>query len=91
MFSVLFMGGSSSIVVGFSFASQLGCEFHLNMKCVLFINADPGTAASTLSLIIMGLVVLFCGGIYEVRTKRDALFPVTAFKDPTASKPCVHY
>jgi hypothetical protein len=34
----------------------------------------------------VGLVVLFCGGIYEVRTKRDALFPVTAFKDPTASE-----
>lgn len=31
-------------------------------------------------------MVLVCGGIYEVRTKRDALFPVTAFKDSTTSK-----
>ena len=55
-----------------------------NVDCL--IKLAPGTAPSTLSLIIVGLVVLFCGGIYEVRTKRDALFPVTAFKDPTASE-----
>ncbi|KAI8995388.1 amino acid permease ScVBA-like protein [Trametes punicea] len=63
---LLFMGGSSSIVIGFNFATQLGW-----------------TSASTLSLIIIGILVLVSGAFYEVRTKRDALFPPLAFKDRT--------
>lgn len=47
---------------------------------------EIGLAASTLSLIVIGLVVLICGGLYEVRTKRDALFPPMMFKDFTISK-----
>jgi len=65
-----------SWAVSFNLASSIDC----------LIKLTPGTAPSTLSLIIVGLVVLFCGGIYEVRTKRDALFPVTVFKDSTASE-----
>lgn len=30
--------------------------------------------------------MLICGGVYEVRTRREALFPVTVFTDPTTSK-----
>ena len=37
----------------------------------------------TLSLIIVGVVVLLLGVLHEVRTKRDALFPPIAFKDRT--------
>ncbi|EKM60834.1 uncharacterized protein PHACADRAFT_83878, partial [Phanerochaete carnosa HHB-10118-sp] len=40
---------------------------------------NPGT----LILIISGVAVLILGGCYEVRTKRDALFPRTAFVDRT--------
>ncbi|KZT19400.1 MFS general substrate transporter [Neolentinus lepideus HHB14362 ss-1] len=43
-----------------------------------------GTALSTLSLIISGGVLLGTGAVYEINTKRDALFPVAAFKDRTA-------
>jgi len=32
---------------------------------------------------ILGLVVLVCGGLYEVHTNRDALFPATSFIDLT--------
>ncbi|KAI0762668.1 amino acid permease ScVBA-like protein [Fomes fomentarius] len=39
--------------------------------------------ASTISLIVTGIVVLLLGAIHEVRTKRDALFPPIAFKDRT--------
>ncbi|PCH33378.1 MFS general substrate transporter [Wolfiporia cocos MD-104 SS10] len=37
----------------------------------------------TISLIVLGLIILICAGFYEVRTKRDALFPLAIFKDPT--------
>ena len=47
------------------------------------IVALSGTRASTLVLIVTGLVVLLLGAIYEVRTERDALFPPIAFKDRT--------
>ncbi|KAI1797613.1 amino acid permease ScVBA-like protein [Ganoderma leucocontextum] len=63
---LLFMGGSSCIVVGFNFATQVGWA-----------------CASTLVLIVTGIVVLLLGVTYEVRTKRDALFPPIAFKDRT--------
>lgn len=56
------------------------------LTTLLFAYIVIGTAPSTLILIILGILVLLCGGIYEVRTKRDALFPVTVFTDPTASK-----
>ncbi|OJT04785.1 hypothetical protein TRAPUB_4579, partial [Trametes pubescens] len=62
----LFMGGSSSIVIGFNFATQLGWA-----------------CASTLTLIVAGVLVLVVAGFYEVRTKRDALFPPIAFRDRT--------
>ncbi|TFK76816.1 amino acid permease ScVBA-like protein [Pluteus cervinus] len=64
---VLFMGGSSCIVVGFSFATEAGW-----------------TSPSTLILIILGLVVLVCGGFYEMHTSRDSLFPPSTFNDLTA-------
>ncbi|KAI6159605.1 amino acid permease ScVBA-like protein [Pisolithus thermaeus] len=38
---------------------------------------------STLSFVIPGPLVLVLGGFYEVHTKRDALFPPSAFKDLT--------
>ncbi|GJE87743.1 MFS general substrate transporter [Phanerochaete sordida] len=63
---LLFMCGSSCIIIGFSFSGTLGW-------------VNPGT----LILIISGLAVLILGGCYEVRTKRDALFPRTAFVDST--------
>ncbi|KAI0374453.1 amino acid permease ScVBA-like protein [Pilatotrama ljubarskyi] len=62
----LFMGGSSCIVIGFNFATQLGW-----------------TSASTLTLIVLGILVLIAAAFYEVRTRRDALFPPIAFKDRT--------
>lgn len=43
----------------------------------------PGACASTLTLIVAGVLVLVVAGFYEVRTKRDALFPPIAFRDRT--------
>jgi len=63
---LLFMLGSSSIIIGFSFASMNGWR-------------QP----STISLIVGGFIVLIFGGIYEVRTLRDALFPSSAFQNLT--------
>ncbi|KAL4243172.1 MFS transporter superfamily protein [Abortiporus biennis] len=63
---ILFMIGSSCIVIGFSFASTFGWK-----------------APSTLALIISGLVVLVFAGCYELRTKRDALFPPSVFYNLT--------
>ncbi|KAJ3822640.1 amino acid permease ScVBA-like protein [Lentinula raphanica] len=38
----------------------------------------------TIVLIILGLVILGCGSIYEAHTTRDSLFPPTMFKNVTA-------
>ncbi|KAG5733052.1 hypothetical protein E4T56_gene3559 [Termitomyces sp. T112] len=64
---VMFMGGTSCIILGFSFATDNGW-------------AVP----STLILIILGLLVLACGGFYEARTSRQCLFPPSMFKNRTA-------
>ena len=81
------MSGSSSIVIGFNIASDAGCEC-FEFSSFLFFDPwhNSGLAASTLSLIVIGVLVLICGGLYEVRTKRDALFPLTVFKDFTISE-----
>ncbi|KZT74881.1 MFS general substrate transporter [Daedalea quercina L-15889] len=50
----------------------------------LNISSDIGwTSPSTLCLIIVGLVIIIVAGVYEVRTKRDALFPSVIFTDMT--------
>ncbi|KAH9982941.1 major facilitator superfamily domain-containing protein [Lactifluus volemus] len=61
---LLFIGSTSCIIVGFSFASDGGW-----------------TATSTLTLIIVGTVLLIFAGIHEVRTTRDALFPHSIFNN----------
>ncbi|OAX44881.1 MFS general substrate transporter [Rhizopogon vinicolor AM-OR11-026] len=63
---LLFMLGTSCLVIGFSFAMSNGW-------------ASP----STLLLVILGPVILICGGFYEVHTTREALFPPAAFKSLT--------
>lgn len=40
----------------------------------------------TLTLVIGGIMVLIFGGVYEVRTTRDALFPPSMFTDLTTGK-----
>jgi len=77
------MSGTSFIIVGFSFATLKGCKWvsvqrtghpDLNVRF-------PGTAPTTLGLIIGGTVLLALGAVYEVRTSREALFPPQLFKD----------
>ncbi|THH18101.1 hypothetical protein EW146_g2825 [Bondarzewia mesenterica] len=46
-----------------------------------FASSNGWTAPSTLTLIIIGPVILACASWYEVRTSREALFPPAAFKD----------
>ncbi|KAI0296148.1 major facilitator superfamily [Russula brevipes] len=61
---VLFMGSTSCIIVGFSFASTHGW-----------------TAASTITLIVVGTALLISAGVHEVHTARDALFPRIIFSN----------
>lgn len=50
----------------------------------LNVSSSAGWASpSTICLIVVGLVILVCGGMYEVRTRRDALFPSAVFTDLT--------
>lgn len=82
------MSGSSCLVVGFNLASSIGCklvvQFLIRADCL--IQFDSGSTIPTILLIAMGCIVLFCGGIYEVNTKREALFPPVAFKDLSIGK-----
>lgn len=83
------MGGSSCIIIGFSFAGTFGCESPMGLGDIPHSSTDLlflGRSPWTLSLIIAGLVVLIVAGFYEVRTTRDALFPRTAFTDRTTSE-----
>ncbi|KIJ68672.1 hypothetical protein HYDPIDRAFT_82506 [Hydnomerulius pinastri MD-312] len=48
-----------------------------------FAMSNGWASPFTLSLIISGPLILVCGGLYEVHTKRDALFPPAAFKNLT--------
>lgn len=49
-------------------------SLNLSIQC-------PGTAPSTLGLIIGGALLLAFGAVYEVKTSREALFPPQLFKD----------
>ncbi|KAF8140012.1 major facilitator superfamily domain-containing protein [Boletus edulis] len=48
-----------------------------------FVTSNGWTSPSTLSLIIIGPLILTIGGFYEVHTSRDALFPPVAFQSLT--------
>lgn len=77
------MSGTSFIIVGFSFVTLKGCEWIL-LFGVLLLNLSvryPGTAPTTLGLIIGGTFLLALGAVYEVVTSREALFPPQLFKD----------
>ncbi len=77
------MTGTSCIIVGFSFANDVGCRVLACYPPVFGLTEVTGLAASTLLLICLGLVVLLGGAIYERYTSRDCLFPPTAFTDLT--------
>ena len=80
------MTGTSFIIVGFSFATLNGCKWVsvFSAQCTGPLNLNvpySGAAPTTLGLIIGGTVLLALGGVYEVRTSREALFPPQLFKD----------
>ncbi|PBK77089.1 amino acid permease ScVBA-like protein [Armillaria solidipes] len=64
---ILFMTGTSFIVVGFSFADENGWK-----------------SATTITMLVLGLLILVGGGVYETYTGRDCLFPTTVFTDRSA-------
>ncbi|KAF9036500.1 amino acid permease ScVBA-like protein [Hymenopellis radicata] len=49
-----------------------------------FANQNRWNSATTITTLTLGLGILICAGVYEIRTKRDCLFPPTAFTNPTA-------
>ncbi|TFY65274.1 hypothetical protein EVG20_g5658 [Dentipellis fragilis] len=61
--------------------------FIIGSCCVIvgfsFASTYGWTSPSTLTLIIVGLLAFIIAGVYETKTKRDALFPPAAFKNPT--------
>lgn len=82
------MSGTSCLVVGFSFATENGCDY-LMFSCILSLVTDlesaltTGTSPSTIALILLGLIVLVLGGVYETRTTRECLFPAATFHNLT--------
>lgn len=48
-----------------------------------FATDNGWTSPSTLAFIITGPLILVLGGVYEMHTKRDALFPPSAFRNFT--------
>ncbi len=80
------MSATSCIIVGFSFATDVGCKYlflHNGSECV---NVISGGTPMTLLPIIIGMSVLIGGGFYENYRSRDSLFPPTVFRDVTTGK-----
>ncbi|EIM83471.1 MFS general substrate transporter [Stereum hirsutum FP-91666 SS1] len=50
-----------------------------------FASSNGWGSPLTLTLIVVGLVLLVCAGYYETRTTRDALFPPAVFNDLTTT------
>ncbi|SRR6266403_1442850 len=78
---LLFMGGTSSIIVGFSLANAHGCESRYLSLLTILQCRYPGTAPLTLTLILGGTGLLISAGVYEVQTTRNALFPKAIFNN----------
>lgn len=83
--SILFMAGTSCIIVGFSFANEAGCK-GLDLLPTYEWRSDwiLGKAVSTLLLIIIGFFTLVFGGVYEKYTTREKLFPGAMFTNITS-------
>ena len=76
------MAGTSCIVIGFSFVTEIGCEF-VRSYCIRSLSfiVREGTSPLILSLLIIGILILLYGGYHEKHTARESLFPPTAFSD----------
>ena len=81
------MCGSVGVVLGFSFSSKFGCKKlqHLPLVSPL-ITTCLGSSPATLVPLIVGVVVLLLGALYEKHTKRDPLFPSRMFDNATVGK-----
>jgi hypothetical protein len=85
LYSLLFMLGTSLLVIGFSTAMSNGCRC-CRYSTQHFTHHHAVKSPSTLLLVTLGPVILACGGFYEVHTTREALFPPAVFKSLTVGK-----
>ena len=76
------MGGTSCIIIGFSFATEFGCEF-VHVPCLRSFSfiVREGTSPSILALLINGVLLLLYAGYHEKHTSRECLFPPTTFNN----------
>lgn len=80
------MAASSCIVIGLNVSSGVGCKSTSSSQLRSRSDIPSGASPPTLCLIILGLMIFIIGGMYDVRTKRDALFPPAVFTDLTIGK-----
>jgi hypothetical protein len=81
-YRVLFMGGTSCIIIGFSFATEFGCVF-FHLSCIGSVSfiVREGVSPLILSLLIIGVLLLLYAGYHEKHTSRECLFPSTTFNN----------
>ncbi len=84
------MTGTSGIIVGFSFAAEVGCRDYVFCAKIQSIDTLTGSRPATLVTIITGILVLICGGFYERYTSRECLFPPATFRDVTTGTKFCH-
>lgn len=76
------MGGTSCIIIGFSFATEFGCEFvHFFVLDQFHFIVREGASPTILSLLIIGVLLLLYAGCHEKHTSRECLFPPTTLNN----------
>jgi hypothetical protein len=80
---LLLVTGIICVLIGFN-ESETACLFRFYSICLCLKNLNgyflAGNSPATISLLVVGFVVLVIGGIYERWTKRSPIIPPRIFK-----------
>ena len=77
------MGGTTCLVLGFSFASSTSCKC-IELRARAYTHCfDTGQSPVSIGLLSGGVVGLIAGGFYETWRKQDCLLPPDLFTKAT--------
>lgn len=80
------MSGTVGLVLGFSLSSVNGCKSSPCPSASASFHVHAGSSPSTLVPLLLGVVSMLLGVVYEMRTQREPLFPKSMFYSQTVGK-----